>query len=192
MGCGKPEKLKVESQKSKNFNMNGPRKRILIGIGLVIAYVSFCAYAAPIVIPFDKLKYLPNAIEREWISQELPKAQERWDAQQISNYDINVQIDVSGVCVSNLTLGIRNNTMHLATNKYEAFSTPDYFNCSRYSRYEISQAFDEVNLFLNSKIWPEGSMHVNFDSQFGYVTYLEYNDNFSHYTITYSNFRVIK
>ena len=174
--------------------MNQSRKRILIGIGLIIAYVSFCAYAAPIAIPFDKLKYLPNAIERERISQELPKAQERWNAKKISNYDIDVQIDVSEICVANLTLGIRNNMMQVATNVYEAFSmpVPDSLNCNRYSRYEISQAFEEVNLFLNSKVWPEGSLHVDFDSQFGYVTHLEYNDNFSHYTITYSNFRVIK
>jgi len=106
--------------------------------------------------------------EAAWIKVELPKAKARWQAHNISDYNINIDggRPFDFVCFSNVTLSVRDGKLASVYNSC----------CSDcpYDSMTVEQVFTDIEGILENLDPQENYLTAKFDPEWGFVTEYRY------------------
>lgn len=182
-------------------------------LSLLLIYLLIGGFGAACSDTFDSVNITPAATNysaptvattlektKEFIEEEYVSAIERWQVHQLTSYEITVEVFSSLLapsCQMQATLIVEDNALI----GVREIATPEVFQlpggklvsnpeCSEYERYLIPNMFNLVDALLHKRqAAGEAIRQIEFDSQYGYISYLNFTSGGESTTkVTTTNF----
>jgi hypothetical protein len=120
---------------------------------------------------FSPIATVANFVEVSSIKRQLPQAKARWEAKGISNYSVEIDADIP-FCWFDVIINVRDNVVASVIERDAPWKDLDMCrNAMDPSRLRIPQFLDKVEREVGALDWLEDALAIDFDPDFGYVTY---------------------
>lgn len=155
--------------------MTTSKTRLIITAGIIVLLLTQILY--------DPISSAKHAVTVASVRSQLPQAQAKWDASEISGYTFEIIGDGRSICQPSARIEVQDDKVVKvetldSTPKIlppDQWIDPDWENeifLCNYRNFTITKIFDLVELTLQN--FPSSILQAGFDPKYGYVTSFEY------------------
>lgn len=156
--------------------MTASKTRLIIASGIVVLLILT-------QVLYDPISSAKHVLTISSVRSQLPQAQAKWNASEISSYTFEIIGDGRSICQPSTQIEVQDDKVVKvetldATPQIlppDQWADPDWENevfLCNYRNFTMSKIFELVELTLQN--FPSSILHADFDSEYGFVTSFEY------------------